>query len=103
VDGISGYAPCAALTHDTQSDPNLFLNHDHRSPIRRNNNHDHGAMTDEIIFDGKLYVSAHDAARIVGVTGDYIARLAKSGQIPARRLCRNEQATENPAVLHLRI
>ena len=38
-------------------------------------------MTDEIIFDGKLYVSAHDAARIVGVTGDYIARLAKSGQI----------------------
>ena len=46
-------------------------------------------MTDEIIFDGKVYVSAHDAARAVGVTGHYIARLAKAGRIPARRLGRN--------------
>jgi excisionase family DNA binding protein len=43
----------------------------------------------EIFFDGKLYVSAHQAARTVGVTGDYIARLAKAGRIPARRLGRS--------------
>ena len=46
-------------------------------------------MSEEILFDEKVYVSAQDAARTIGVTGDYIARLAKTGQIPARRLCRN--------------
>jgi excisionase family DNA binding protein len=46
-------------------------------------------MTDEIFLDGKVYVSAHDASRTVGVTGDYIARLAKAGRFPARRLGRN--------------
>jgi len=45
-------------------------------------------MNDEIIFDGKVHVSAHEAARAVGVTGDYVARLAKAGRIPARRLGR---------------
>jgi hypothetical protein len=43
-------------------------------------------MSDEIFFDGKVYIPARDAARELGLSGDYIARLAKGGRIPARLL-----------------
>jgi hypothetical protein len=42
-----------------------------------------------IEIDGVLYVPAIEAGRESGLTGDYIARLARSGRIPARRLGRN--------------
>lgn len=43
-------------------------------------------MSQEIIFDGRAFISAQDAGREIGMTGDHIARLAKAGRIPARRL-----------------
>ena len=43
-------------------------------------------MTFEIPIDDKIYVAAPDAARQLGVSTDYVARLARTGRIPARRL-----------------
>jgi hypothetical protein len=41
-------------------------------------------MSDEIFLGGKAYVSTKDAARMVGVTGDYISRLARAGATDTR-------------------
>jgi hypothetical protein len=46
-------------------------------------------MIDKLFPESRAYVSTHDVARIVGVTGDYLARLAKAGRIQACRICRN--------------
>jgi hypothetical protein len=46
-------------------------------------------MSDEILFDGRVYVSAQSAAREIDMTGDYVARLARTGTLLAPRLGRN--------------
>jgi excisionase family DNA binding protein len=46
-------------------------------------------MSMKIPFDGKVFISVSDAGRELGVTADYVARLARMGRIPARRLGRH--------------
>jgi hypothetical protein len=43
-------------------------------------------MMQVIFFDGRPYISAPDAGREIGLTSSYVVRLAKAGEIPARRL-----------------
>jgi excisionase family DNA binding protein len=43
-------------------------------------------MSEGIQFDGKPYISAQDAAREIGLSGDYVARLARTGRLPAHRV-----------------
>src|SRR3989344_2766168 len=46
-------------------------------------------MSDEIFFDGKRYISAHDAAASADLTRDYIARLCRDGRVAGRRIGKN--------------
>src|SRR3989344_2032937 len=46
-------------------------------------------MSDEIFFDGKRYISAHDAASSSDLTRDYIARLCRDGRVTGRRIGKN--------------
>ena len=46
-------------------------------------------MSDEIFFDGKRYISAHDAASSSNLTRDYIARLCRDGRLAGRRIGKN--------------
>ena len=43
-------------------------------------------MSDEIFFDGKRYISAHEAGASADLTRDYIARLCREGKILGRRI-----------------
>src|SRR3989344_280670 len=43
-------------------------------------------MTDEIFFDGVRYISASEAAELVGFSRDYVARLCKDGKLLAKRI-----------------
>ena len=43
-------------------------------------------MTQVIFLGGRAYISAQDAGLEIGLTGSYVARLAKTGEIPAHRL-----------------
>ena len=42
-----------------------------------------------INIGGTAYISASDAARMIGLSQSYITRLARTGRIPAHRLRRN--------------
>lgn len=44
---------------------------------------------DEIVLDGKKYVSAKRAAKQTGYTKDYIGQLSRAGRLPARMIGRN--------------
>ena len=70
---------------------NWLVDRDAVRTVRRSDKdgEQHGPTGDEIVFDGRGHVSAHEAARAVDVSGDYIARLAREGRTPARRLGRN--------------
>lgn len=46
-------------------------------------------MTQELLIDGRIYISASDAAKESGLSAHHIARLAREGRIPARRLAHN--------------
>jgi hypothetical protein len=44
-------------------------------------------MQDAVIFfECRPYISTPDAGREIGLSSSYVARLAKTGEIPARRL-----------------
>lgn len=43
-------------------------------------------MTQELLIDGRIYISASDAAKESGLSARHITRLAKEGKIAARRL-----------------
>ncbi|MDP3645533.1 MAG: helix-turn-helix domain-containing protein, partial [bacterium] len=52
-------------------------------------------MSDEIYFDGIKYVSANEAASLVGLTRDYIARLCKEGKVLGRRIGKQWYVSQN--------
>jgi hypothetical protein len=60
-------------------------------------------MSEEIQFDGKPYISAQDAAREIGLSGDYVARLARTGRLPARRVAGGAWFVEHEAANRYRI
>ena len=55
-------------------------------------------MSEEIQFDGKPYISAQDAAREIGLSGDYVARLARTGRLPAHRVAGGTWFVDHEAV-----
>ncbi|MEK7601548.1 MAG: NYN domain-containing protein, partial [Patescibacteria group bacterium] len=46
-------------------------------------------MNNEIFFDGKQYISAHDASELSGLTRDYVARLCRSGKLQGKQIGKN--------------
>ena len=43
-------------------------------------------MSEELYIDGRAYILGPDAALETGLSRDYLARLAREGRVPARRL-----------------
>lgn len=50
---------------------------------------------DEIILDGKEYISAKRAAKQTGYTKDYVGQLCRAGRLPARMIGRNWYVEES--------
>ena len=46
-------------------------------------------MNNEIFFDGKQYISAHDASELSGLTRNYVARLCRSGKLQGKQIGKN--------------
>lgn len=57
-------------------------------------------MGDELVFDGKKYITVRRASEISGYTRDYIGQLARSGKIEARRLERAWFVSEDSLLRH---
>lgn len=58
-------------------------------------------MTQELLIDGRIYISVSDAAKESGLPAHHIARLAREGRIPARRLSRNWYIQRDALASHI--
>src|SRR3989338_7864040 len=57
-------------------------------------------MSAELIFEGKKFISAREAARLSGYAPDYIGQLCRSGRLLARHIGRNWYVGEDSLLAH---
>src|SRR3989338_1556324 len=57
-------------------------------------------MDKPIVLDGKKYISAKNAADLVGYTSDYVGQLCRGKQIEGRRMGRNWYVLERDIINH---